>query len=297
MREMIVFILTKYCMVFLKKIAIVWFQGEKNIPKAIFKENLRNWRLLNPDWQVDLVDESMLKKACRNYSKECLDTFNSFELLHMKIDFARYVLLYNDYSMYVDMDMYALRSLDNSEIISNFIQIAQEKDAIGLSTVNLGEFESLLFSGKRYCINNAMMMASHKNPIIKELVDKIIKKNNKKKNNKKKSNKSKTKKLLYLRSDYYKIQNITGPSFINKFFNNQIIDNVIIFPHYIFEPTQPFGDSDIRDETVAIHAFQMTWISDSLKNLMAFYFCFKPILLAMPFIFIFYLFTHVKRRS
>ena len=66
MREMIVFILTKYCMVFIKKIAIVWFQGEQNIPKSIFKENLRNWRLLNPDWQVDLVDESMLKKACQN---------------------------------------------------------------------------------------------------------------------------------------------------------------------------------------------------------------------------------------
>lgn len=289
MREMIVFILTKYCMVFIKKIAIVWFQGEQNIPKAIFKENLRNWRLLNPDWQVDLVDESMLKKACRNYSKECLDTFNSFELLHMKIDFARYVLLYNDYSMYVDMDMYALRSLDNSEIISRFVELAEHQDAIGLSTVNLGEFESLLFSGKRYCINNAMMMASHNNPIIKELVDKIIKKSNK--SNKKKGNKNK---LVDLRSDYYKIQNITGPSFINKFFNNHL-DTVTIFPHYIFEPTQPFGDSDIRDETVAIHAFQMTWISDSLKNLMAFYFCFKPILLAVPFIFIFYI--CIKRRT
>jgi mannosyltransferase OCH1-like enzyme len=268
-------------MVFLKKIAIVWFQGEHNIPKSIFKENLRNWRLLNPDWQVDLVDESMLKTACKNYSKECLDTFNSFKLLHMKIDFARYVLLYDSYSMYVDMDMYALRSLDNSETVSKFIQLAQEKDAIGLSTVNLGEFESFCFSGKRYCINNAVMMASLKNPSIKKLIDTIIINSQKKE--------------IDLRSNYYKIQNITGPSFINKFFHNQIIDNVTIFPHYIFEPTQPFGDSDIREETVAIHKFEMTWISDSLKNLMAFYFQFKPFFLALPFVFIFYSCT--KRRT
>lgn len=266
-------------MVFLKKIAIVWFQGEDNIPKTIFKENLRNWRLLNPEWQVDLVDETMLKQACKNYSKECLDTFNSFDLLHMKIDFARYVLLYNDYSMYVDMDMYALRSLDNSEIMSQFIKSADHQDVLGLSTVNLGDFESLLFTGKRYCINNAVMMASHKNPIIKELIDTILR------NHKKKE--------LDLRSNYYKIQNITGPSFINKFFKNRT-KHVTIFPHYLFEPTQPFGDSDIREQTVAIHKFEMSWISDSLKNVMACYFRFKPVLLVLPFVFVFYLYTKRK---
>lgn len=273
---------------FHKKIAIIWFQGEHNIPKTIFKENLRNWRLLNPTWQVDLVDETGLRQACKAYSKECLKTFDSFDLLHMKIDFARYVLLYNDYTMYVDMDMYALRSLDSSDIITEFInsyESGKECDIVGLSTVNINQVEALLFTclKSRHCINNAVMMASPRNKLIKELIDTIIKNN------------IYERKRSDLRSNYYKIQNITGPSFINKFFKNDQ-KGVYIFPHYIFEPTQPFGNSDIRDQTVAIHKFEMTWISESLKDIMACYFMSKPFLIALPFVFVFYLISKARKR-
>jgi len=271
--------------VFPKKIAMVWFQGESNIPKTIFKENLRNWRLLNPDWQVDLLDETRLRQICKDYSEECVKTFDSFDLLHMKVDFARYVSLYSEYTMYVDMDMFALRSLSNSDVILKLIDKYKFGHFVGLSTVNINPIESVLFSGFKKCINNAMMITSPRNPVIKELVDTIIRENSDKEQD--------------LRSNYYRIQNITGPLFVNRFFKPylQKKSKVVIelFPYYIFEPTQPFGDADIQESTIAIHKFEMSWISSDLKNVMRMYFKFKPFLIVIPFIFLVYLVT--KRRN
>jgi len=277
---------------FPKIISIVWLQGEQNIPKDVFRENLRNWGLLNPDWTVNLVDEDGLRDACKKYSDECLQVYDSFDLMHLKIDFARYVLLYNTCTMYVDMDCYALRSLDGSSDITRLIERYINKDVehvIGLSTVNINSFESCMFIGENKTINNAIMISSPKNPVIKSLIDTIITKN-------KKSVKQ------IETNNYYRIQKITGPIFINKFFQKFIKNPtyncyIELFPHYIFEPAEPFGQCDIRDSTVAIHKFEMSWISNNFKNLLEFYFKIKPALIVIPIVLVIYLTSSQKRKS
>ena len=63
-----------------KNIFICWLQGQEHLnnhPKSpLFNENLKNWKLLNPDWNVQLVTETDLRNACKTFSKECLDTLN-----------------------------------------------------------------------------------------------------------------------------------------------------------------------------------------------------------------------------
>lgn len=271
---------------FPKILSMVWFQGEENISQQIFKENIKNWKLLNPDWKINIVNDDGLRKACSNYSEDCLAVYDSFDLLHLKIDFGRYVLLYNTCTMYVDMDCYALKSLDRSDDLNILINkyINNEIDnVIGLSTINLDSFESYIFIGNSFTINNAIMISSPKNPVIKLLIDLIIKEN--------------LHDFKNYSNDFSRIQNITGPVIINKFFK-QFIKNpkydcyIKIFPYYIFEPNQPFGDYDIKDSTIAIHKFEMTWISNNLKNLMRFYYKIKIFLVIFIIFIIIYLFTY-----
>lgn len=276
---------------FPKILSIVWFQGEENISQKIFKENIKNWKLLNPEWKINIINDTELREACKNYSEDCLKVYDSFDLLHLKIDFGRYVLLYNTCTMYVDMDCYALKSLDRSpdlNILINMYTNNEIENVIGLSTINLDSFESYIFIGNSFTINNAIMISSPRNPVIKSLIDLIIKENL---NN-----------VIKYSSDYSRIQNITGPVIINKFFK-QFIKNpkydcyIKIFPYYIFEPNQPFGDYDIKDSTLAIHKFEMTWISNNLKNLMRFYFKIKMFLVIIIIFMITYLFFNIITRK
>jgi hypothetical protein len=180
------------------------------------------------------------------------------------------------------MDCYCLRSLDGSSIISDFIKQTRHKNVLGLSTVNINTFESYAFVGSHQTINNAIMFSTPKNPILKHLIETIIK--NVKEN------------YISIRlngSHTSHIQTITGPYFLNQFIqkfinakNTNKLSYIKLFPHYIFEPAQPFGLCDIRDDTVAIHKFEMSWINEFTKNLYATYFNIKPFLLGIPIIFI-----------
>lgn len=258
---------------FLKRIGIVWFQGENNINKKHFSENINNWRVLNPDWEVVILDDSMLREICKNYSDECLRVYDSFDIMHLKIDFGRYVALWETCGMYVDMDCYAFRSLDKSDLFNRFLSKTNKYHHIlGLSKTNTNFLERLVYN---VSINNAIMISTIHNPIIKDLIDNII------------SNTSNNK---YYKENKYKgntfniINEITGPKMINNFFDNikQYKESIYIkkFPYYIFEPGQPFRNFDIKDDTIALHKYELSWLSPSMKTICkSYYDIIKPYLL------------------
>ncbi len=103
--------------------------------------------------------------------------------------------------------------------------------------------------------------------------------------------------LLININSYSKIQNSTGPVFINKFFA-KFIDHPLtnkkfhieLFPHYYFEPTPPQGHSDIREETVAIHKMELSWIPSHVKSSIKFYYKIKPLIIpiVLPFVIIYF---------
>ena len=246
---------------FIKRIGIVWFQGENNINKPQFIENINNWRLLNPDWEVVILDDNMLRQICKNYSEECLKVYDSFDIMHLKIDFGRYVALWETCSMYVDMDCYAFRSLDKSIIFNSFISKLNTHDHIlGLSEINTNIMEKLLVN---LTINNAVLISSLHNPIIKDLIDHIINKNL--------SYRDKRKSDL-VSSEYIVINNTTGPSMFNSFFSRLDLkkykERIYIhnFPFYVFEPGQMYQNFDIRDDTIALHKYEMSWLSPVMKT-------------------------------
>ena len=264
---------------FVKNIFQCWLQGEDKITKDIFKQNVYNWKSLNNDWNYKLVDENDLKIACKLFSQECLNTFNKFDLLHLKVDFGRYVLIYIYGGIYVDMDMYILRNLSSNKDIKTLIDMSTTKHVLGLSSININKIESLFFCGRNRVINNAMMLSSPRNPILKRIIKNIINNNNNYKNS------------------YEKIQKTTGPIFINnflaKYIDNQYKNHFIhVFPHYYFEPYTPYGTAcDINDNTISIHKMEMSWVSNDIKFFIKLYYNLKNninLVLILIIIFIIY---------
>ena len=264
---------------FNKNIFQVWYQGKDEIlnhPKGkLFFENSNNWKKLNPLWNYIFVDKNILRNACKLFSKECLELYDSFEYIHLKIDLGRYVLLYLCGGIYVDMDMYILRSLDNSNKINNFIK-KNKKHKIGFSILNLNSYESILFSGYYQFINNAMIISTPKHPLLFNLINTIIKNSN----------------IKYTteQSSFIKIHNITGPLCLNNFIQSKLHHKkhekkffIEIFKHYYFEPKPSYGLADIRDSTIAIHQMEMSWISKDILQFIKFYYFIKPFLLLITF--------------
>lgn len=243
---------------FVKRIGIVWFQGENNIDKPHFIENINNWKSLNPDWEIVILDDKKLRQICKNYSEECLKVYDSFDIMHLKIDFARYVVLWETCSMYVDMDCYAFRSLSKSKEFNEFLNKIKTYDHIvGLSETSTNSIEKIFVN---MSINNGILISSLRNPVIKDLIDSIIKNNLDYKNKRKR-----------ISSDYILINTVTGPTMINNFFSRLDLkkykEKIYIhkFPYYIFEPGQPFQSFDVRHDTIALHKYELSWLSPHMK--------------------------------
>lgn len=247
---------------FQKNIFIVWYQTDISTIKELYLNNIKNWQYLNDEWNVQLINQHHLRNACKKFSKECLHMYDSFDLMHLKIDLGRYVYLYLYGGIYVDIDCYAFRSLNSSQFIKKLIDKYNQtnENILGLSTINLNKFESFIFTHNFTTINNAIMMSNKENSILKKLINSII---NSISNS-------------YLYTNFNKIQNTTGPIYINKFFNKEKHNesHIILFPHTVFEPTPPLGNkcySYITDDTIAIHQFTMSWISNEFKLLINLY--------------------------
>jgi len=281
---------------FIKRIGLVWFQGENNINKSEFVQNIHNWRILNPEWEVVIFDDNMLRQICKNYSEDCLKVYDSFDIMHLKIDFGRYVALWETCGMYVDMDCYAFRSLDKSQLFNDFINKTNTYDhIIGLSEGDFNFFEKIVTNLQ---INNAIMISSVKNPVIKDLIDNIISIN---RNYKSRNN--------IVDSSYITVNSITGPKMINQFFKEIKLSDykqriyIHKFPFYVFEPGQPFRNFDIKDDTIAIHKYELSWLSPKMKRLTkSYYDIIKPyILIFIIFVLIIWLvykyyYTNCKKR-
>lgn len=256
---------------FPKRICIVWFQGEDHLVanRPIFAQNVKNWRLLNPDWEVVVMDDAALRKVCYAYSTECGETYDRFELMHLKIDFARYVVLWETCGMYVDMDCFAFRSLSDSTLLNQFFEkYTPSTHLLGLSETSVNWFERAVSELE---VNNGIMIASPHNPAIARLIAFVVDK----------ARSYQPGSLLDNR--YLTITSITGPKMLNEFVrdghasNNDANVHIERFPYYVFEPGQPFQKYDVRDETVALHRFELSWLTPTMKHcLKGYYTVCKP---------------------
>lgn len=245
---------------FNKNIFQVWYQGCNQITQEHFRENMKNWKLLNPGWNYYCLSDLDLRRMCYRYSKLCGKAYDNSQFMHAKIDLGRMVAIYLYGGIMVDMDMYILRSLNSLKEINDIINTKEH--IIGVSKINISFIESLIFCGKFESYNNAVVLSTKGNPIIKiwidQMVDNIL---------------NIPFDITYNDNSFY-IACTTGPNLFNKVFTskNKELSKIIKFEYNIFEPCETFGPCYIDKNTVSIHKFEMSWLSKELKFLTEIYF-------------------------
>lgn len=271
---------------FPKNIFQVWYQGHDNITRNDLKLNAKHWKEFNPHWNYNCVDNKFLENACKQFSYECYSLYKKSNLMHMKIDLGRYVLLYLYGGMYADMDAFILRPLDYSNKIKKLIDIyeKQNKHVIGLSRMQLNTLETFFvtYSIQSTTFNNAIMFSSPKNPTLKRFIKNIL---------------AHIKKNLTNNTDSYShIQQTTGPLVFNKFFTNTkniSKTNIVIFEPNIFEPFSPDNYCTINKDTISIHLFEKSWIPPTLHKIANIYVYLKPYINPLFIFLIWYLFKRL----
>jgi len=261
---------------FPKNIYQVWIQGCDKIKDSRFIENMKNWKELNKGWDYKCISEIELRNACYNYSEECGKVYDSLKIMHLKIDLGRYVILYLNGGMYVDMDAYAYRSLDYSKELKDLISKYENenKQILGLSRLATNSFESFLIVGRSYMLNNAIMIGSPKNDLLKQFIDNVLDKLQDK------HRKTSHSKVFGGISETFNVHNSTGPKNFNTFFGTyydklhaklSTDDNslskyyIYIFDHQYFEPCTD-DTCNITDNTICIHQFERSWLPESLRG-------------------------------
>lgn len=256
-------------MTFPKNIYQVWFQGCENITSPEYIENIKNWKEMNPTWKYQCLNESDLVNACKQYSPEALSAYNNAKTMHCKIDFGKCIQLYLNGGIMIDMDMYALRSLDYSTQVKELIAYynSTNNPIIGLSKSSMNMVESYIASQTIDCYGNAVIICSPRNPILGKWIERIIKNINT---------------TVHYNNIYY-TNNTSGPVEFNKFLgkifkehSNESSDGkIIVFDYRVFEPCDANHVCNLDSNTISLHAYSSSWLSGGSKEVYEFYTAYK----------------------
>jgi hypothetical protein len=84
----------------------IWLQG--GIPEN-YIDNYQKWNNLHPSWEHNIWDEKSLTFMC---SKEQLTTYKKLTTLINRVNFLKYILIYNVGGVYADLDSYPIKTID-----------------------------------------------------------------------------------------------------------------------------------------------------------------------------------------
>lgn len=233
-------------MTFPKIIHQIWLQGENNIPEKFLPE-ISRIKNFHPSWQHIMWDDITIINLLRK-NKIWIDTYYEFKYLHQKVDYAKYVILYEYGGVYLDVDISILKPFDH------LLDEYSDYDML-VSKLKINKFESIICCRKPICINNGTIISKPKNLTMEKLINYI---------NDHPHHKSITK--------FACISNTTGPivftSIILKDINNKTIK--ILEPEYL-EP-KILGIGEITLNTYVVHEHEGSWFSSSFRNMAQFYF-------------------------
>lgn len=208
----------------------IWFQGWDQLPYK-YHEDVEKLSILNQNWEHKKWDEKSLRAECEKFSPEALAKFDGFINMIQKIDFGRYIVLYNYGGVSIDCDVECRRPLDKTPGIDRYDLIVSKNSLTNLEN----KVASFGLSKDLVIINNATICCSPENPIMKKLIEFLI------------ENESWNEDLLL------DTQLKTGPLILSVFFN-KYLDDILILDSDVFEP---FGN--INKRTILNHKYDQSW--------------------------------------
>lgn len=229
-------------MKFNKYIHQIWFQGEANIPSKFIKNVNKNKKIFN-NWQYILWDNQTITAFLKKNNHKWLKKYNDYQLLHQKVDFARYCILYVLGGFYVDIDAIILKTPE--KLLKQFPNYQ-----VYLSYVNLYNYEIFVVHGKLKLLNNGVILAYPKSQFMLNLINNCPTQSSNKINNS----------II--------INNTTGPSVFTDIANKS--PKIKKLSYQYFEPCL-LTKCNINDDTYTIHVHNSSWINPNIKKCANYY--------------------------
>lgn len=210
----------------------IWLQGFDKLP-AKYSSNVQSVIDLNPGWTYMKWDDKSIREALATIGPAYVAKYDSFSLLHQKVDFGRYAVLYLYGGVSVDIDAKALKGFSSLPGIgsSDFI----------VSKNSSGQF-----------INNATILVSAKNPLMLSLLDSVS---------------GSCSSFITKTGCVY---STTGPGAFTKFVKVHS-SSITVLPSSYFEPCSgrdPY--CEVGPDTILDHRHEGTWVHplfDSVSKL------------------------------
>ena len=217
-----------------KNIHQIWLQGADKVPLK-YHSYTEKTKELNPNWTYKLWDDEDIRQECLKYGKECFNKYMTLPHLHQKVDLGRYVILYNNGGISVDMDAKAMKSFDKIPGLDSNKMIVCKLD--------LNNIESLMYCQRMSAVNNAHIYSPKHNKSMKNVIDGII-----------------YQEPITSLSKQIDILRTTGPLHFSKL----VDDDTIKLDYQYFEP-KTLGDIEQYPETIILHDTDGSWLNENFK--------------------------------
>lgn len=225
----------------------IWFQGWDQVPDK-YLGYIESVSILNPKWEHKQWDDKKLRKECRLFSPEALAKYDSYKHMIQKIDFGRYIVLYNHGGISIDIDAECLKPLDKIPGIDRWDLLVSKSATTRLENwfSTAGKFGDLTM------MNNAMIACSKNNPLMKQFIEFVIEIENDES------------------EEISQILMTTGPLALTIFFNH-FLDDVCILDSEIAEPL-----GTVTHRTVINHVSATTWVPGLTRHFLDGYKVLRP---------------------
>lgn len=152
---------------FPKIIHQIWFQGVDKL-KDEHIDNMESIKRNHPIWTHKLWDEQSMFDIVRK-DTQLLRIWKKLPYMIQKIDFFKYVILYKEGGIYIDMDMFNLKPIDPLlKVLSDYEIIVGEP--------NFDYLSKMVICGSSQCCNNGIIVSQKGSSILMELIDLIDRK-------------------------------------------------------------------------------------------------------------------------
>lgn len=138
----------------------IWFQGADAVPRR-YQRTVAALKRMNPGWTHTVWDDGSLRDVCHELGFGRV--YDAYTVMHQKIDFGRYCVLYKHGGVSLDMDVDVLRPLDALPL--------DTFDTVAVSKMPLNWFEARCANKMRgYMLNNATILSPARDPLLRALI-------------------------------------------------------------------------------------------------------------------------------
>lgn len=228
----------------------IWIPNWKDLPEK-YKSRVQSVIEKNPGWTHYAWDNSNIPQLLNSIGPEYLAKYNSFSLIHQKVDFSRAAILYVHGGASVDADAIAYKSFDTLPSIETSDFIASYNSSNSL--------ENKVKAGIPVVLMNATILVKPRHPIVKSLLDYMMEQS-----------------CTVNESDYSCIQHTTGPRAFTKYLLDNFKDQITILDNSWLDPCNSSDTQcEIKPNTVLDQNQEGSWANPAYKTLQKIYYTAK----------------------